>query len=82
MSRGFRIILLVVLSIGAGIGGLYATLGGLNLLWNAGVNPEEYGMVFNVTTAVPVAALAFVWLDFFLGTGILPEGMLNREDND
>ena len=65
--------LLVVLSSAGGVAGVFLVLGFLNLAYGANVNLERYGMTFAVLTAVPVALLVAVWLDYFLGTGFLKE---------
>lgn len=75
MSIGFRRTLLVVLSLAFGVGMLFATFGLLNVIWGPGTAGfHNYDVVFVLFTIVPMAALAFIWLDYFLGTGILPEG--------
>ncbi|HLV44486.1 MAG TPA: hypothetical protein VKY39_05985 [Aggregatilineales bacterium] len=73
MDLGLKRVLLVVLSIAGGVAGVFLVLGFLNLAYGANVNLERYGMTFAVLTAVPVALLVAVWLDYFMGTGILKE---------
>ncbi len=73
MDLGLKRVLLVVLSLAGGVAGVFLVLGFLNLAYGANVNLERYGMTFAVLTAVPVALLVAVWLDYFMGTGILKE---------
>jgi len=73
MDLGLKRVLLVVLSIAGGVAGVFLVLGFLNLAYGANVNLERYGMTFAVLTAVPLALLVAVWLDYFMGTGILKE---------
>lgn len=37
------------------------------------ISIEKYGPVYFVTTAFPLVLLFMVWLDYFLGTKILPD---------
>ncbi len=37
------------------------------------VSIQEYGIIYFITTALPLALLYMVWLDHFMGTKILPE---------
>jgi hypothetical protein len=84
MSRGFKIFMLVVLSIGFGIAGLYGTIGLLNLIWETRISFTEpfdrYPFVYGITTAIPVGLLAAVWLDKLMNIGLLPEGMVERDE--
>lgn len=73
MDLGLKRVLLVVLSIAGGVAGVFLVLGFLNIAYGANVTLERYGMTFAVLTAVPVALLVAVWLDYFMGTGILKE---------
>jgi len=72
MDLGLRRVLLAVLSIVGGVAGLFGIIGVLNLLWNANVTLERYGGVYAVVTALPIALLCAVWLDYFLQTNLLP----------
>ena len=78
MSRGFKIFMLILLSIVFGVAGLFGTLALLNLVFNARVDLDRYGTVFAVTTAIPIGLLAAVWLDKLMNVGILPDGMVNQ----
>lgn len=80
MSLTVRRILLFILSVVAGVAGLFGTLALLNLLYGANVDLERYGTVFAVTTAVPLGLLAGLWLDRFMGTNLLPDGLVEQED--
>jgi hypothetical protein len=71
MDLGLKRVLLVILSLGGGVAGLFAVLTTLNLLYGVGVTLESYGVTFAVMTAIPLALLAGVWLDYFMGTGLL-----------
>lgn len=73
MDLGLKRALLVVLSIVGGVVGVFLVLGFLNLAYGANVNLARYGTVFAVLTALPLALLVGVWLDYFMGTGILKE---------
>jgi len=76
MSLTLRRLVLVVLSIAAGVAGVVGVIALLNIIFpTAYVTYERYGTVYAVTTAVPIGLLAAVWLDYFLQTGILPDGM-------
>lgn len=37
------------------------------------VSIQEYGIIYFITTALPLALLYMVWLDRFMGAKILPE---------
>ena len=82
MSRPLKIIILIVLSTGLGVAGLIGVLGLLNFWFDAFVTLERYGTVFAVTTALPIGLLAAVWLDYFLGTGLLPDGMTQAQSTE
>ncbi len=71
MDMGFKRILLVVLSIAGGVAGLFLTMLLLNFAYGAGVTLESYGTAYSVLTALPIALLVGVWLDYFMGTGVL-----------
>ncbi|HEC21423.1 MAG TPA: hypothetical protein ENI95_00740 [Chloroflexi bacterium] len=73
MDIGLRRLILVILSLAAGVGGLFLVLFFLNAIYNTNVTLARYGPTYAVLTALPLALLAAVWLDYFLGTGLLPE---------
>lgn len=60
-------IILAIISIGFG---LAATLG-ITLL--IGTTPAEYGAIYFTFTALALAIALGIWLDKFMGTGLLPE---------
>jgi hypothetical protein len=74
MDLGLKRVLLVLLSLGGGVAGVFGILGLLNLAYGAGVTLERYGAAYAILTGIPLAVLVGIWLDYFLGTGILPEG--------
>lgn len=37
------------------------------------ITPDVYGPIYFITTALPLALLFMTWLDYFMGTKILPE---------
>ncbi|MBZ0295998.1 MAG: hypothetical protein K8L99_25790 [Anaerolineae bacterium] len=37
------------------------------------IMPDVYGTLYFITTALPLSLLFMVWLDYFMGTKILPE---------
>ncbi len=39
----------------------------------AGVSVQEYGIIYFVVTSVPIGLIFVVWLDYFMGTKILPD---------
>jgi hypothetical protein len=39
----------------------------------AGVSIQEYGNTYFLVTAVPLGLIFVTWLDYFMGTKILPE---------
>ena len=80
MDIGLKRVLLVILSIVGGVAGVFAVLGLLNLFYGAGVTLESYGTVYAVATGVPLAVLIAIWLDYFMGTEILKDGMRQKED--
>jgi hypothetical protein len=78
MDLGMRRLLLVVLSIIGGIASVFVMFGLTNIVLplmgiSAFVNYERYGMTYFILTAVPMALLVGIWLDYFMRTGILPE---------
>lgn len=73
MSLGLKRVLLVVLSIAGGVVGLFLVLAFLNIAYGARVDLERYGTTFAILTALPLALLVGVWLDYFMGTGVLGE---------
>jgi hypothetical protein len=71
MDLSIRRIILVVVSIAAGLG---MSFGGLVLI---GVTFESYtseSPLYFVFTAFPLAVLVGIWLDYFLKTRLLSEG--------
>ena len=80
MDIGLKRVLLIVLSLGGGVAGVFAVLGLLNLAYGAGVTLERYTPTFAVLTGLPLALLVAVWLDYFMGTGILKEGPENESE--
>lgn len=71
MDMGFKRLLLIILSIAGGIAGLFLTMLLLNFAYGAGVTLESYGPAYAVLTALPIALLVGLWLDYFMGTGLL-----------
>jgi hypothetical protein len=67
-------ILLVILSLIGGVAGVFFVLLLLNVTYDAGVTLERYGMSYAILTAVPLALLIGVWLDYFMGTHLLGNG--------
>jgi hypothetical protein len=78
MDLGLKRVLLVILSLAGGVGGVFGIFALLNLAYNARVSFERYGATYFILTAVPLALLIGVWLDYFMGTGLLPSG--SREE--
>jgi hypothetical protein len=74
MSLSLRRFLLIVLSLVFGIATLFGIFGLLNTAYNAGLDLQEYGVVYSIFTVLPMAIFAAIWLDYFLSTGLLPEG--------
>lgn len=37
------------------------------------ISIDTYGIIYFLTTALPLALLYLVWLDYFLGTRIMPD---------
>lgn len=68
-----RHIILVVLSIVVGVASVFMLFWALNIFYQANVDIEKYGYGFALLTGLPVALAAAVWLDYFLGTNILPD---------
>lgn len=77
MDLGLRRILVIVLGIIGGIAGVYAIFFLLNSFYHAGINYNDplrrYGSEYFVLTALPLALLVMLWLDYFMRTGIIPE---------
>jgi hypothetical protein len=73
MSVGLKRILLVILSVAGGVAGVFGIFALLNVAYHAGVDLQRYGTTYAILTGVPLALLVGVWLDYFLGTGILPD---------
>ena len=67
-----RYIILTVLSIAVGVGSVFGLMVVLNTFYDAGVTVQEYGPLYSVLTGLPIALAAAVWLDYFLGTNLLP----------
>jgi hypothetical protein len=38
-----------------------------------GLSIEEYGWIYFLVTSVPIGFIYVTWLDYFVGTGILPD---------
>lgn len=68
-----RYIILIVLSMAVGIGSVFGLMIALNVLYNANVTIQEYGLLYSVLTGLPIALAVAVWLDYFLGTKVLPD---------
>ncbi len=73
MDLGMRRLILVILSIIGGIVGVFAILALLNALYGD-VTIERYGVTYAILTALPLAVLVGIWLDFFMGTKLLSDG--------
>jgi len=83
MDLGLKRVLLVVLSIGGGIGATFGVLALLDAAYGAGIYAtgvfDRYGSTYFVLTAIPLALFFLVWLDYFLGTGLLPDKGMEDE---
>lgn len=72
---GIRRLVLVILSI---VGGIALTFGLLE--WVRASNQlfeltlEQYGYVYAILTALPLAIFVGIWLDLFMGTKLLADG--------
>ncbi len=73
MSLGLRRILVLGLAVGGGIAGVFVLFALLNAVYNARVDFDRYGAAYFVLTALPLALLIGLWMDYFLRTGIIPE---------
>jgi hypothetical protein len=73
MDLGMRRLILVILSIIGGIAGVFAILSLLNAAYGD-VTIERYGVAYAVLTALPLAVLVGIWLDYFMGTKLLSDG--------
>ena len=73
MDIGLRRLILVILSIVGGIAGVFAILALLNTAYG-NVSIETYGATYAILTALPLAVLVGIWLDFFMGTKLLSDG--------
>ena len=73
MDLGLRRLILVILSIIGGIVGVFAILALLNAAYGD-VTIERYGVTYAILTALPLAVLVGIWLDFFMGTKLLSDG--------
>lgn len=40
---------------------------------SAGITLEQYGFGYFIVSYIPIALIFVVWLDAFMGTGILPD---------
>ena len=72
-SVSVRHVILVLLSLAGGVGAVLALMVVLNTFYNANVNVQEFGYGYAVLTGLPIAVAVGVWLDYFLGTGVLPD---------
>lgn len=68
-----RHVILIVISAAVGVASVFILMWLLNILYNANVDVQEYGLLYSVLTGLPVGLAAAVWLDLFLGTNILPD---------
>jgi hypothetical protein len=73
MDLGLRRLILVIVSIVGGIAGVFVILSGLNAAYGD-VTIERYGLIYAVLTALPLAILIGIWLDYFMRTKLLSEG--------
>jgi hypothetical protein len=73
MGIGTRRLILVIVSIAAGIGLTFGLLLFLDSQYGD-VNFERFGVEYFVLTALPLAVLVGIWLDFFLKTNLLSDG--------
>lgn len=73
MDLGMRRIILVILSIIGGVAGVFVILAVLDSAYG-NVDLEHYGAVYAVLTALPLAVLIGIWLDYFLDTRLLSDG--------
>lgn len=75
MDIGIKRLVLVVLSI---IGGIALTFALLEWIRASNKLPEltleDYGYVYAVLTALPLAIFVGIWLDLFMGTKLLADG--------
>lgn len=74
MDLGVKRVLLVIASIILGIAGTFGVVGFMKLAYDPYITMQSYGSTYAVLTGVPLALLAGVLLDFFMKTGLLPEG--------
>lgn len=72
MDLGIKRAILVVISLAGGIAGVFGILALLNAVYGD-VSIERYGVVYALLTALPLAVLIGVWLDYFMGTNLLKE---------
>ena len=74
MTLGLRRLLLVVLSILGGIGLVFVMFWLLNAFFpTADITLDRYGMEYFVLSALPLALLVGLWLNYFMRTGLIPE---------
>jgi hypothetical protein len=73
MDLGLKRLILVILSIIGGIAGVFVILSLLNTAYGD-VTIQSYGAEYAILTALPLAILVGIWLDFFMGTRMLSEG--------
>jgi hypothetical protein len=79
MDLGLKRVLLVALSLAGGVLGVFGVIGLLNLAYDANVTLARYGTAYAVLTGLPIALLVAVWLDYFMGTGLLPNRTADGE---
>ncbi len=80
-SLGLRRAIVFVVSMALGLGGAHLTITlGFDLLplfssvqTPQGVTIAEYGIQYFLVTGVPLGIVFLIWLDYFVGTGILPD---------
>ena len=68
-----RHVILIVVSLAIGVASVVALLWALNTFYNAHVDLQRFGLGFAFLTGFPIALAVAVWLDYFLGTNILPD---------
>ena len=67
-----RIILIVVSTI-VGVASVPILFIVLNALYDVGVDLERFGIGYAFLWGTPIGLAVGVWLDYFLGTNVLPE---------
>jgi hypothetical protein len=74
MNLGLRRLLLVVLSVLGGIALVFVMFAILNAAFpTADITLERFGNEYFALSALPLALLVGLWLDYFMRTGIIPE---------